>query len=255
VAVTGIATALALSAGRGTGALAVAAAFLSGQLSVGWSNDWLDAARDRAVGRSDKPTVTGLPVAVVRRAALGAAAACVPLSLLMGAYAGVVHLLAVASAWGYNALLKRTWASWVPYAFSFALVPSIVVLGLPGHRFAPWWAVTAGGLLGVGAHLANALPDLDDDATTGVRGLPHRLGRTASTAAAGLLLLVATVLLSAGPGHVGVLGAVALPVAAVIAATGLLLGHRPGSRAPFLCVLGVAAVDVGLLVARGGALG
>jgi len=254
VAVTAIATALALSAGRGLGALAVATAFGSGQLSVGWSNDWIDAARDRAVGRTDKPTVSGLPIAVVRRAALCAAALCVPLSLLMGVYAGVVHLLAVASAWAYNVLLKRTWASWAPYAFSFGLVPSIVVLGLPGHPLAPWWASTAGALLGVGAHLANALPDLDDDATTGVRGLPHRLGRRTSTVTAGLLLLAATVLLSAGPGHVGLLGAVALPLAAAVAITGLVLGRRPGSRTPFLCVLGVAAVDVGLLVARGGAL-
>ena len=34
----------------------------------------------------------------------------------------------------------------------------------------------AGALLGVGAHLVNALPDLADDEATGVRGLPHRLG-------------------------------------------------------------------------------
>src|SRR3712207_7375206 len=30
--------------------------------------------------------------------------------------------------------------------------------------------------LGVGAHLLNVLPDLEDDAATGVRGLPHVLG-------------------------------------------------------------------------------
>ena len=35
-------------------------AVLAGQLSVGWSNDWLDAARDRAVGRTDKAVVAGL---------------------------------------------------------------------------------------------------------------------------------------------------------------------------------------------------
>ena len=37
-AVTALATALALSAGRGAGSGWVAAAFVSGQLSVGWSN-------------------------------------------------------------------------------------------------------------------------------------------------------------------------------------------------------------------------
>ena len=39
--------------------LLVAAAVLAGQLSVGWLNDYLDADRDRAVRRADKPVVTG----------------------------------------------------------------------------------------------------------------------------------------------------------------------------------------------------
>ena len=274
-AVTAIATALAVAAGRGAGSLAVAAAFLTGQLSVGWSNDWVDAARDLAVGRSDKPVVSGgLPVPVVRAAALTAAGLCVPLSLLMGVRAGVLHLLAVASAWSYNLLLKRTALSFLPYALSFGAVPSIVVLGLPGAPLAPAWASAAGALLGVGAHLANALPDLDDDAATGVRGLPHRLGRRALSALAVGLLLVATGLLTYGPGSAGLLTAgrgsarllahgpgsaglvpaLALPVAAAVAVAGLVLGRRPGSRAPFLAVLVVAAVDVTLLVARGSSL-
>ena len=254
-AVTAIATALAVSAGRGAGSLAVAAAFLSGQLSVGWSNDWVDAARDRAVGRTDKPVVSGgLPVAVVRTAALWAAVLCVPLSLLMGRYAGALHLVAVASAWGYNVVLKRTALSFLPYALSFGLVPSIVVLGLPGHPFAAWWATAAGALLGVGAHLVNVLPDLDDDAVTGVRGLPHRLGRRASSVLAVGLLLTATGLLTFGSGASGPAATAALPVAAVIAGTGLALGQRPGSRAPFIGALLVAGVDVALLVARGSGL-
>ena len=33
----------------------VTAAVLCGQLSIGWSNDLVDLARDRAVGRRDKP--------------------------------------------------------------------------------------------------------------------------------------------------------------------------------------------------------
>ncbi|MDP9182522.1 MAG: ubiquinone biosynthesis protein UbiA, partial [Actinomycetota bacterium] len=73
--------------------LVAGAAVLSGQLSVGWSNDWVDAARDKAVGRADKPVVQGLPVSTVRAAALLAAVACVPLSLLMGGYAGGAHLV------------------------------------------------------------------------------------------------------------------------------------------------------------------
>jgi hypothetical protein len=54
VAVVAVTTALAALAGRGTaGCLAVAAAVLAGQQSTGWSNDWFDAGRDLAVGRTD----------------------------------------------------------------------------------------------------------------------------------------------------------------------------------------------------------
>ena len=40
----------------------------------------------------------------------------------------------------------------------------------------PAWMMATGAVLGVGAHLLNALPDLADDDATGVRGLPQRLG-------------------------------------------------------------------------------
>jgi 4-hydroxybenzoate polyprenyltransferase len=254
-AVTALATALALSAGRGAESAWVTAAFLSGQLSVGWSNDWIDADRDRRTARPDKPVPRGeVSPGALRTAALVAATACVPLSLAMGLSAGLVHLAAVASAWAYNARLKSTVLSWAPYAFSFGLVPSIVTLGLDGAPRAPWWATAAGALLGVGAHLANVLPDLEDDEATGVRGLPHRLGRTGSAGLSALLLLAATSLLAVGPGRPGPLVAAALVVAAAVTGTGLALGRREGSRAPFRAVLVVAAVDVALLLARGAAL-
>ncbi|MCU1673210.1 MAG: rane protein, partial [Frankiales bacterium] len=182
-AVTAVVTALAVSAGRGAGAVVVAAAFLSGQLSVGWSNDWIDADRDRRTGRPDKPVQRGeVTPHQLRTAALVAVAACMPLSLLMGVRAGLAHLLAVAAAWAYNARLKSTVLSWVPYALAFGLIPSIITLGLDGSPWAPWWATAAGALLGVGAHLANVLPDLEDDVATGVRGLPHRLGAPVTAA-------------------------------------------------------------------------
>lgn len=254
-AVTAITTALAVSAGRGAGAASVAAALLSGQLSIGWSNDWIDADRDRRSGRPDKPAARGALVPQqLRAAALAAAALCVPLSLLMGWRAGLLHLLAVASGWSYNLGLKSTVASWAPYALSFGLIPSIVTLGLPGSPWAPLWATAAGALLGVGAHLANVLPDLDDDAATGVRGLPHRLGGSATAGLSAVLLLGATGLLAIGPGSPGVLGAAALVVAALVTGIGLALARQPGSRAAFRAVLVVAALDIALLLARGSSL-
>jgi 4-hydroxybenzoate polyprenyltransferase len=255
VAVTAIATALAVSTGLGWRALLVTAAFLTGQLSVGWSNDWIDAARDARTGRSDKPVAVGeLPAARVRTAALTAAALCVPASLALGWRAGLLHLAAVAAAWAYNARLKSTLLSWAPYAFAFGAVPSIVTLAVDEPVLAPWWATAAGALLGVGAHLCNVLPDLEEDLATGVRGLPHVLGPGRSAAVAAALLLAAAVVLAVGPGRPGATAAVAVVVAAAVTGAGLLRSRTAGSRDAFRAAILVAAICVGLLVARGAVL-
>ena len=246
--------ALALSAGIGAGARTttlVALAVLTGQLSVGWSNDWLDARRDVAVGRADKPVVTGLvTAATLRAAALVALGACVVLSLATGLLPGAVHVVAVGVAWSYNALLKATWWSWAPYAVSFGLLAVFVVLAAPGAGRPAPWAVAAAALLGVGAHVANTLPDLEDDAATGVRGLPHRLGRRASSVLAPVLLAAASALVVLAPptppGPVTwALGAVAVVRALAAGAVGVV---RPRSRAPFALSMAVAGVCVVLLV-------
>ena len=255
LAVTGIVTALAVSTGLGAGAAWVAAAVLAGQLSIGWSNDWIDAARDVRSGRTDKPVVRGeVPVRVLRSAALVAAAACVPLSLAMGTAAGLVHLAAVAGAWAYNVRLKGTVLSFLPYALAFGAAPSTITLGLDGRPLAPWWATVAGVLLGVGAHLCNTLPDLEDDRAEGVRGLPHRLGSRLSAALAAVLLLGAALILAFGPGRPGFGPLGAVGAATLLTAGGLLRSRRPGSRAAFRASLLVAGLCVALLVSRGAVL-
>ena len=252
-AVTAVSAVLAASVGRGVaGTVATAAAVLAGQLSVGWMNDYLDRDRDVRSGRGDKPVATGvLDPAVLRAATAVAAVAVVPLSLLSGLFAGSLHLLAVVSAWAYNLRLKATALSVLPYAASFGLLPAFITAGLPG-RPVVGWLVAAGALLGAGAHFANVLPDIEDDLRTGVRGLPHRLGPGRSRVAAAVLLVAASVVLAVGPpGPPGVLGVGAVAVAVVCGCGAALLGRRPGSRAAFLGVLVVAAVDVALLLASG----
>ncbi|HEY0641171.1 MAG TPA: UbiA family prenyltransferase, partial [Pseudonocardiaceae bacterium] len=180
-AVTAVAAGLAVTTGRPAAqVLGVAGTVLAGQLSVGWLNDLLDADRDAAVGRPDKPVAAG---AVSRRTVLAAtllaAAAAIGLSLLSGWPAAAAHTAALVSAWAYDLGVKATVWSPVPYLVSFGLLPAFVVLGLPAAP--PAWLVAAGALLGCAAHFANVLPDLDDDLATGVRGLPHRWGRRATT--------------------------------------------------------------------------
>ncbi len=264
VAVTAMVTALAVTTGRdAVGVALVAAAVLTGQLSIGWLNDHLDAERDRAVGRTDKPVVSGAVSArAVGVAAVVAAVLCVPLSLASGLLAGSLHLVAVAAGLAYDLGLKGTRASVLPYAVCFGLLPVFVVLGAGATP--PWWLPVAGALLGSGAHFANVLPDLDDDLATGVRGLPHRLGAAGSRIAAAGLLLAASVGLVAGvlgSGAPGTTDTVPVPlvaatpvVATAVLVVGFVLGRRRGSRAPFRAVMVVALLVVALLVAAGPAL-
>ncbi|MDN5750244.1 MAG: UbiA family prenyltransferase [Pseudonocardia sp.] len=266
MAVTVLVTALAVTAGRdAVGVALVAAAVLTGQLSIGWLNDHLDAERDRTVGRRDKPVVSGAVSAhTVGVAAVVAAVLCVPLSLASGLSAGsllpgALHLVAVAAGLAYDLGLKATRASVLPYAVCFGLLPVFVVLGVPGAPPPPWWLPVAGALLGSGAHFANVLPDLDDDLATGVRGLPHRIGATGSRVAAAVLLLAASVVLVAGVLDAGSPVPVPLAVAVPVLAAGVLVagfaaGRRRGSRAPFRAVLIVALIDGALRVAAGPAL-
>ncbi|OEJ93334.1 hypothetical protein J116_001470 [Streptomyces thermolilacinus SPC6] len=252
-AVTLLTTVLAASAGQDrTGCLLVAAAVLTGQLSVGWCNDAVDARRDRAARRTDKPVVAGLVTErAVRSASLAALALCVPLSLACGALAGAVHLVAVGAAWAYDLGVKGTALSWLPYAVGFAALPAFVVLGLPGGPAPPWWLPAAGALLGVGAHLGNVLPDIADDRATGVRGWPQRLGPHRTRLLTPVPLVLASAVLAVARPDVA--GAAALTVAALTAAAGTVLGRRR-PRAPFTAAIAVAGLDVAMLVARGTAL-
>lgn len=255
LAVTALATAVSVAAGRSAaGVVLVAAAVLSGQLSIGWSNDLLDRRRDLGAHRQDKPVAIGaVSVATVQAACVGAAVACVPLSLANGWPAGVVHLLAVAGGWAYNLGLKRTVLSFLPYAVSFALLTAFVTLGLPGQAWPRPWVLTAGALLGVGAHFLNVVPDVADDLAAGVRGLPQRVGAARSAVVGAVLLAIASILVVLGPrGRVPGWGWVGLAIAIAAAAGSGAAGLRrtPG-RWPFLLAVVTAAVTIALLVARG----
>ena len=201
VAVTVFATALAVAAGAGIRSLWIGSAVLTGQLSVGWSNDWIDRHRDRAAARTDKPLVRGeVDDDVVATGAVIALSVCAVLSLTLGWAAGTVHLAAVALAWSYNAGLKSSPVSVMPYMAAFGLLPAFLTMALEPGRWPPLWLVAGAALLGGGAHFANALPDLRTDAATGVHGLPHRLGASGSLGAATVLLGLGALVVPLGAG-------------------------------------------------------
>ncbi len=235
-----------LSAAQGLDAdtaVLVVAAVLAGQLSVGWSNDLLDVGRDRRAGRADKPLATGEASLSVVRAACGTAVvACVVLSLSLGPVPGILHLGCVAAAWAYNLGLKATAWSWLPYAVSFGALTAVVTYA--DGETPPWWWPAGAALLGVGAHLLNVLPDLDDDAATGVRGLPHRLGRRWISPVAATVLVAATVVVLVGASPATPVLAATAVVVLVLAAV-VVTGR---GRRPFVAAVAIALVDAALLV-------
>jgi 4-hydroxybenzoate polyprenyltransferase len=251
LAITAMATVLAAEAApAGLGPVLVAPAMLAGQLSVGWSNDACDAARDVAAGRTDKPVARGeisvrslwIAAVVSVVAALAMAAAISLLTM------GILALL-VGAGWAYNLGLKSTPWSGVMYLLGFGPLPAYAASTLPGQPAPRFWVCVAAALLGLGAHFVNVLPDLAADLSSGVRGLPQlvaaRWGPGAARATALLLLLSASALLvveaSAARRWIAVVGLCVSCVLAVAGAVGT-------GRTPFRAALAIAGADVAVFV-------
>jgi 4-hydroxybenzoate polyprenyltransferase len=226
-------------------AVLVTAAVLLGQLSIGWSNDAVDAARDRAAARTDKPVVRGdVDARVLWTAAGVAAAGCAVASVALGVLPAAVHLVAVAAGWAYNLHLTSTIASPVPYAVAFALLPAVATTASRPPAWPAVGVVVAAAALGCAAHFANTVADTDADAVTGVRGLPQRIGPRRSMAVTAGLVLVAAAALLAGSWRPGVAGTLILLAGAAVAAAAIVLRGR---RAFPVTVLAVALVLAGFL--------
>jgi 4-hydroxybenzoate polyprenyltransferase len=251
LAVTVFLTSLGVAAGNSTLTCTVLAiAVAAGQLSIGWSNDRIDVALDRSSRRTDKPLVHDVRALRLVDAAIAVAlTVTIAASLALGWRAGLLHLIAVGFGWSYNLGLKRTVLSWLPYAAAFGAAPGIATLALAQHAAPAAWAVAAAALLGVTAHLTNALPDLVADRAFGVVGLPHRLGARATTVLGAVTAWLGSAVLVLGPGGGASLARwCGLAAATLLIGAGLAYGwRRPASRALFYATLGVVALDLVLL--------
>ncbi|MDG4665046.1 UbiA family prenyltransferase [Mycobacterium sp. 236(2023)] len=252
LAISVLATLLAAQAApEGIGPALTGPAMLAGQLSVGWSNDAMDAGRDAAAGRVDKPVATGdISARAVWIAACTALLGALAMALTISAATMVVLAVIVGAAWAYNVGLKSTPASGLMYLLGFGPIPAYAASTLPGQPLPTWYATAAAALVGLGGHFANVLPDLKADQATGVHGLPQRVaarwgaGAVRGTALA-LLLSASVLLLVASDFHgVAVAGLAVAVVFTVIGAVG-------SGRVPFVAAFGIAAVDVVLLVVIG----
>jgi 4-hydroxybenzoate polyprenyltransferase len=257
VAVTAMAFLLtAKAAAHGTGPPLIAPAILAGQLSVGWSNDAIDAGRDTAAQRDDKPIATGrISARLTWTAAVIAAVAALALPLAISPATALICAITLVAAWAYNAGLKATMASGLPYIVAFGLLPAVATSTLPARPLPHWWITVIAATLGLGAHFANVLPDLAADRANGVNGLPQRIaawgGERGVRAVAVTLLLAATVALAvtASPGRrwVAIAGVSTALILAVASATGR-------GKVPFATAIAIAGVNVVMFAAAGESL-
>jgi 4-hydroxybenzoate polyprenyltransferase len=169
------------------------------QFSISAFNDYFDRHVDR--GRADKPVASGdisPRAAWVTGFVLGVVA--VLLALPLGAWVTLFTIIGLGGGLLYDAGLKYTAFSWLPFSIAFPTLPLLAWAGAsPDGTFPPqlFWVVPIGAVLVLGIHLADTIPDLASDTAAGVRGLAHRLGLGRSLAlcwgafAAGTLLTLA----------------------------------------------------------------
>jgi 4-hydroxybenzoate polyprenyltransferase len=170
-------------------AYVIAFGVFTGQLVVGWSNDLYDFDDDLKHQRTNKPLVSGL---ITKQFLIKWLRFMLPFSFVanllgpLGVEGGSVYMLGIACGVAYNFFFKFSILSPLPYAIAFAALPSSVALSKDINP--PMWMLLGGALFGMAAHFINVIKDMDQDQASGIRGLPQRLGKVKSIAAAAVLI-------------------------------------------------------------------
>ncbi len=156
------------------------------QFAISAFNDYFDRKVD--AGRADKPVARGVISPRVARA-MGLLFGLVALvgALPLGAWFAALTAIGLGGGLLYDAGLKYTVLSWLPFSVAFPTLPLWAWAGVyPGLGFPPqlWWVAPVGAVLVLSIHLADTMPDLTTDAEAGVRGLAHRIGLRRSLALA-----------------------------------------------------------------------
>jgi 4-hydroxybenzoate polyprenyltransferase len=223
------------------------------QFSISAYNDYFDRHMDR--GRADKPVALGIisPTAAwLAGATLGVAA--IALSLGFGPWFVLLTAIGLGGGLLYDAGLKYTALSWLPFCIAFPTLPLWAWAGVhPSGDFPAklLWVVPVAVVLVLGIHLADTIPDLESDTQAGVLGLAHRLGLArslvlcwAAFGAAAAITLILWPLLGYRPEWYlpGLLAALILMAAAVV----LYRGHRVRLKTMSLLLeVGALALAVG----------
>jgi 4-hydroxybenzoate polyprenyltransferase len=181
--------------------LQLVGAMLPVQLCIGVINDVVDLPAD-AVGKPHKPLVrkvisrSSATVLGVMLGAIGLACAATINFATLG-----FDALALGAGLAYDLGLRATPLSWVPWWGGMAVLPLEAyasVGSIPSRLLA---LIPLSGLIALGLHFANALPDVDADRAAGRHSLPVIVGvggsRWGSPAAIGAAVVLSLAL--AGP--------------------------------------------------------
>jgi 4-hydroxybenzoate polyprenyltransferase len=172
------------------------------------------------------------------------------LASIFGWVTVVMMLFMLVVGWSYNLGLKATGFSVVPYAVGFGILPVFVTLSVEQSQFPSWWVILASSLLGVSAHFANTLPDLDKDKQTGVRALPNILGQRGSALViAGAAISASILIITQSPSLNLATAASGLTLSVGLAVTASVLALRPAPpRVIFHLLIAASFVNVVLLI-------
>jgi len=247
--------ALAFGVSMGSTTMIVIAVFFN-QIAIGLSNDIIDVERDRRAGRTDKPLVNGaLSLRTAWMIVVFSSLVSLLLSVLVNPWVGLGQAVFLFSGFAYNAGLKATLWSAVPYATGFAALPALVSAGTQPPSWPGWWVLVVGASLGVSAHFANVLPDAQSDAAEGIRGLPQRLSTTAAAVTFVGVTMFSSILLIWRGGSSALWVTIPSGVAATVVAiaSGWLIKRSPATIWPFrLSMLAAGFIVLGFLGALQG---
>jgi 4-hydroxybenzoate polyprenyltransferase len=203
--VTVVLVAIAGLAGRGVPdgvrVLQLVGAMLPVQLCIGVVNDVVDLSADTA-SKPYKPLVRGVigrSTAIVLGLVLGAIGLA-SAATINGPTLGL-DALALAAGLSYDLGLRRTPLSWVPWWGGMAVLPLEGYASAGAIPSSLLVLIPLAGLIAIGLHFANALPDIDGDRIAGRRSLPVIVGVNGSRWAGPIALVAAgaLALILAGP--------------------------------------------------------